>query len=56
MDDVKPPEKAYEEGEQAARQFEGLVKRAVTVSPAEVKKRQDRWEKEKKVPHKKSKK
>jgi hypothetical protein len=54
MNDPKPQAKEYHEGEQAAKRFEGLVKRAVSVSPAEIQKRNEAWKKERKRQHKRA--
>ena len=53
MDDPKLRPQEYHEGEDAVRRFEGLIKRAVAVSPAEIKKRDEDWKKERKAQHKK---
>ena len=54
MDEPKPSTKEYHEGKQAARQFESLVKRAVTVSPEEIKRRDEEWKKERKAHNKRT--
>ena len=48
MDDSKPRPKEYIEGPEAAKQFEVLVKKAVTVPRSEIQKRHKEWEKERK--------
>ena len=52
MDDPKPRTQEYHEGEQAARQFEGLVKHAVSVSHEEIERRDKVWKKARKRQHK----
>lgn len=48
MDDPKPLGPEYREGEQAAIAFTALVKKAVSTPPAELKKRDKEWRKERK--------
>lgn len=48
MDDPKPQEKKYYEGPEAVHRFEGIVKQAISVTPRELKKRDEAWRKEKK--------
>jgi hypothetical protein len=52
MDDPKPRTQEYHEGEEAARRFEGLVKRAVLVSREEIERRDKKWKKARKRQHK----
>ena len=55
MDDVKPvPEKEFHEGPEVARRFEGIVKQAVSISSAEIKKRDEAWRKERQAKRRKS--
>lgn len=48
MDDPKPSKPEYREGEEAAIAFTALVKKAVSTPPAELKKRDEKWRKQRK--------
>jgi hypothetical protein len=54
MDDPKPQAKEFHEGPEAARRFDALVRKVITVPHSEIQKRHEEWSKMKKRQRKKA--